>query len=61
MSEERVVVFVVDDDPSMQRALDTLLRSVGLGGRPLYFNNSAAESVTFPGSADERTIGATYS
>jgi FixJ family two-component response regulator len=30
MSEERAVVFVVDDDPSMQRSLDTLLRSVGL-------------------------------
>ena len=33
----------------------------GCRGRPFYFNNSAAESVTFPGSADERTIGATYS
>ena len=30
MSEERAVVFVVDDDPSMRRSLDTLLRSVGL-------------------------------
>jgi FixJ family two-component response regulator len=30
MSEERAVVYVVDDDPSMQRSLDTLLRSVGL-------------------------------
>jgi FixJ family two-component response regulator len=30
MSKERAVVFVVDDDPSMQRSLDTLLRSVGL-------------------------------
>ena len=30
MSEARAVVFVVDDDPSMQRSLDTLLRSVGL-------------------------------
>jgi FixJ family two-component response regulator len=29
MSEERPVVFVVDDDPSMRRALETLLRSVG--------------------------------
>jgi FixJ family two-component response regulator len=29
MSEERAVVFVVDDDPSMRRSLDTLLRSVG--------------------------------
>ena len=29
MSEDRAVVFVVDDDPSMRRALDTLLRSVG--------------------------------
>ena len=33
MSEERAVVFVVDDDPSMQRSLDTLLRSVGLDVR----------------------------
>jgi FixJ family two-component response regulator len=30
MSEERAVVFVVDDDPSMRRSLETLLRSVGL-------------------------------
>ena len=30
MSEERAVVFVVDDDPSMRRSLDSLLRSVGL-------------------------------
>ena len=30
MSEDRAVVFVVDDDPSMRRALDTLLRSVGV-------------------------------
>ena len=29
MSEERAVVFVVDDDPSMRRSLETLLRSVG--------------------------------
>jgi FixJ family two-component response regulator len=27
---ERAVVFVVDDDPSMRRALEALLRSVGL-------------------------------
>lgn len=33
MSKERAVVFVVDDDPSMQRSLDTLLRSVGLDTR----------------------------
>ena len=33
MSEARAVVFVVDDDPSMQRSLDTLLRSVGLDVR----------------------------
>jgi len=33
MSEERAAVFVVDDDPSMQRSLDTLLRSVGLDVR----------------------------
>lgn len=30
MSEARAAVFVVDDDPSMRRSLDTLLRSVGL-------------------------------
>jgi FixJ family two-component response regulator len=30
MSEDRAVVFVVDDDPSMRRSLETLLRSVGL-------------------------------
>ena len=30
MSEKRAVVFVIDDDPSMRRSLDTLLRSVGL-------------------------------
>jgi len=29
MRGERAVVFVVDDDPSMRRSLDTLLRSVG--------------------------------
>jgi FixJ family two-component response regulator len=29
MSADRVVVFVVDDDPSMRRSLETLLRSVG--------------------------------
>ena len=29
MSAERAVVFVVDDDPSMRRALESLLRSVG--------------------------------
>jgi FixJ family two-component response regulator len=30
MSEEKAIVFVVDDDPSMRRSLDSLLRSVGL-------------------------------
>ena len=30
MTQERPVVFVVDDDPSMRRSLDSLLRSVGL-------------------------------
>ena len=29
MSEDRAVVFVVDDDSSMRRSLETLLRSVG--------------------------------
>ena len=30
MSEDRAVAFVIDDDASMRRSLDTLLRSVGL-------------------------------
>jgi len=30
MTEHKAAVFVVDDDPSMRRSLDTLLRSVGL-------------------------------
>jgi len=30
MSEERAIAFVIDDDPSMRRSLDTLLRSVGV-------------------------------
>jgi len=29
MSEDKAVVFVVDDDPSMRRSLESLLRSVG--------------------------------
>lgn len=29
MSDNRAVVFVVDDDPSMRRSLESLLRSVG--------------------------------
>ena len=33
MSEDRAVVFVVDDDPSMHRSLSSLLRSVGLEAR----------------------------
>jgi FixJ family two-component response regulator len=33
MSEDRAVVFVVEDDPSMRRSLDGLLRSVGLDVR----------------------------
>ena len=33
MSEERPVVFVVDDDPSMRRSLESLLKSVGLDVR----------------------------
>ena len=33
MSEDRAVVFVVDDDESMRRSLATLLRSVGLDAR----------------------------
>jgi FixJ family two-component response regulator len=31
MREESARVFVVDDDPSIREALDSLLRSVGLG------------------------------
>jgi FixJ family two-component response regulator len=34
MSEQRAVVFVVDDDPSMRRSLESLLRSVGYDVRP---------------------------
>jgi FixJ family two-component response regulator len=30
MTEERPVVFIIDDDPSIREALDGLLRSVGL-------------------------------
>jgi len=30
MSDDRAVAFVIDDDASMRRSLDTLLRSVGL-------------------------------
>jgi FixJ family two-component response regulator len=30
MREDRAVVYVVDDDPSIRRSLDSLLRSVGL-------------------------------
>ena len=33
MSQEKAVVFVVDDDESMRRSLATLLRSVGLDAR----------------------------
>ena len=33
MKEERAVVFVIDDDPSMRGALDNLLSSVGLDVR----------------------------
>lgn len=40
MSEDRPTVFVIDDDDSMRRSLDSLLRSVGLEVR-LYA--SAAE------------------
>src|SRR5688572_2175770 len=29
MSEDQAIVFVVDDDPSMRRSLESLLRSVG--------------------------------
>jgi FixJ family two-component response regulator len=29
MSEDKAIVFVVDDDPSMRRSLESLLRSVG--------------------------------
>ena len=29
MSENKAIVFVVDDDPSMRRSLESLLRSVG--------------------------------
>jgi FixJ family two-component response regulator len=29
MSEDKAIVFVIDDDPSMRRSLESLLRSVG--------------------------------
>jgi FixJ family two-component response regulator len=34
MSEDRAVVFVVDDDTSMRRSLESLFRSVGYDVRP---------------------------
>ena len=33
MSEDKAIVFVVDDDPSMRRSLESLLGSVGLSVR----------------------------
>ena len=35
MSEDRPVVFVVDDDPSMRRSVASLVKSVGLEVQPL--------------------------
>jgi len=40
MNVDRATVFVVDDDPSMRRALETLLRSVG---HDVHLFSSAAE------------------
>jgi FixJ family two-component response regulator len=40
MTDQRAAVFVVDDDASMRRALDSLLRSVGL---EVYLYASAQE------------------
>ena len=40
MSEDKAIVFVVDDDPSMRRSLETLLRSVG---HDVYLFSSAVE------------------
>jgi len=48
MSEDRAVVFVIDDDASMRRSLDTLLRSVGLDVR-LF---SSAQEFTQAGRPD---------
>ena len=44
MSDDRAVVFVIDDDPSMRRSLDTLLRSVGLDVRLLSSANEFVHS-----------------
>jgi FixJ family two-component response regulator len=33
MSDDKAIVFVIDDDPSMRRALESLLGSVGLSAR----------------------------
>ena len=35
MSEDRAIVFVVDDDPSMRRSVASLVKSVGLEVQPL--------------------------
>ena len=40
MTDDRAAVFVIDDDSSMQRSLDSLLRSVGLD---VYLYASAQE------------------
>jgi len=40
MNEDRAVAFVIDDDASMRRSLNTLLRSVGLD---VYLFSSAQE------------------
>jgi FixJ family two-component response regulator len=45
MSESRAVAFVVDDDASMRRSLDSLLRSVGLD---VHLFSSAQEFMQAP-------------
>jgi FixJ family two-component response regulator len=51
MSKDRAIVFVVDDDPSMRRALESLFRSVGHDAR--VFSSAAefmqAERIDAPG------------
>src|SRR5579863_7977932 len=38
MDDPDAIIFVVDDDPSIRRALDGLFRAVGLNGR--YFSTA---------------------
>jgi FixJ family two-component response regulator len=49
MSEDKAIVFVVDDDPSMRRSLESLLRSVGhdvrlFSSAPEFHERSACDA-----------------